>query len=204
MHRSGEGCQKETTVTLTGDYSIFPPNLLPRAYTYRLGACPGGCPISGEGSLSAQPDMIRYRSDPDQLPQQCGVLAATEPNAKPAPQHHCPCGTSISPVVLSPVLQNSLPGQTAGTDRQAAPHQKPTTAPQREEGAANPLPQPTGLVQLMLGCGLGRGCTSTAGSSCPQCRVRGEDKAEHRATTPTQTALCPVPAVRETHESKRL
>lgn len=43
---------------------------------------------------------------------------------------------------------------------------------------------------------------STGGTSHPQYRVRGEDKAEHRAATPIQTVLCPVPAVRETHESK--
>ena len=89
MHRFGEGCQKETTVTPTGDYSNFPTKAPPKSLRLQTGEYVS----QGEGSLSAQWDTIRYRSDPDQLPRQCSILGAAEPNPTASPEASRPCST---------------------------------------------------------------------------------------------------------------
>lgn len=128
VHSSGEGCQEETTLTPTGDYSTFPTKPPPERLRVRTGSTYRG----GREAGSVQRGTIWYRCHPDQLPQQRSILAAAELNPTASPEASRPRSTRTGRVLLGPVLQNSLPGQTAGTDRQAAP--------QQEGGAAVPLP----------------------------------------------------------------
>lgn len=138
------GCQEETAVTPMETAATSPPDLLPTAYVYGLGST-GERVLQGEGNPSAQQDTIGYRSDPDQLPRQSSILAAAEPDLTASPETSGPCSVGLS----------SLPRQTAGTDRPAAPGTHCSRP--AEPGSCCPSARAQGLAQLMLGVWPGAG-----------------------------------------------